>query len=326
MEMDTREFDLDRYLRASNRVDLSSVEWDRIGEHPVTRDEARCLAYMMDIESHTVVFLRDLLATRASFDPEVTAFLSCWVYEELWHGEAFSRFLGEAGYRVPPTYEDVAGDDPFPTRSDRNQWIRRKLGTKGYVSHMGTILGSALFRDFVAVHMTWGAVNELGTLTGYHRIIARTEHPILVQLLQAIIKDERRHFAFYRAQARMRLARSRQARAITRWALEHLWAPVGTGVRPQTETDFVIHAIFGDTDGMVAVREMEATLGELPGLADVHVLSDAVVAAGRRLGRPVGLPPAHPAQRRGRTFVPSAVSITSRPRAWSASRSASDRA
>ena len=80
------------------------------------------------------------------------------------------------GRAVPPTYEDVAGDDPFPTRFDRNQWIRRKLGTKGYVSHMGTLLGSALFRDFVAVHMTWGAVNELGTLTGYHRIVAKTEH------------------------------------------------------------------------------------------------------------------------------------------------------
>ena len=102
----------------------------RIGEHPVTEDEARCLAYMMDIETHTVVFLRDLLATRASFDPEVTAFLSCWVYES--SGTA-RRSAGswESGYRVPPTYEDVAGDDPFPTRFDRNQWIRRKLGTKG---------------------------------------------------------------------------------------------------------------------------------------------------------------------------------------------------
>ena len=114
---------------------------------------------------------------------------------------------------------------------------------------MGTLIGSALFRDFVAVHMTWGAVNELGTLTGYHRIIAETEHPVLIQLLQAVIKDERRHFAFYRAQARMRLARSRQARTITRWAMEHLWAPVGTGVRPQAETDHVIHCVFGDADG-----------------------------------------------------------------------------
>jgi rubrerythrin len=289
MTMDTTEFDLDKYLRASKRVDLSTVEWERIREHPVTTAEARCLTYMMDIETHTVVFLRDLLATRASFDPEVTAFLSCWVYEELWHGEAFSRVLGEAGFRVAPTFEDVSGDDPFPTRVDRNQWVRQKFGTKGYVSHIGTLLGSALFRDFVAVHMTWGAVNELGTLTGYHRIIAKTEHPVLIQLLQAVIKDERRHFAFYRAQARMRLARSRQARMITRWALEHLWAPVGTGVRPQAETDFVIHDIFGDADGMVAVKEMEDTLGELPGLGGSRFLSDALRGAAARLGLPLGL-------------------------------------
>ena len=289
MKMETSEFDLDRYLRASKRVDLSSVEWDRIEEDPVSRDEARVLTYMMDIESHTVIFLRDLLATRAAFDPEVTAFLSCWVYEELWHGEAFSRFLGEAGYRVAPAYEAVRGDDPFPTRFDRNQWIRRRVGTKGYVSHLGTLLGSALVRDFVAVHMTWGAVNELGTLTGYHRIIAKTDHPVLIQLLQSVIKDERRHFAFYRAQARMRLARSRQARKVTRWALEHLWAPVGTGVRPQAETDYVIHSVFGDADGLVAVKEMEHTIGELPGLEDTTFLTEALAAAAGRLGKPLGV-------------------------------------
>ena len=28
------EFDLDRYLRASKRVDLSGVAWDRIADHP----------------------------------------------------------------------------------------------------------------------------------------------------------------------------------------------------------------------------------------------------------------------------------------------------
>ena len=157
MKMDTSDFDLDKYLRASNRVDLSSVEWDRIREHPVTVEEARCLTYLMDIETHTVVVLRDLLATRASFDPEVTAFLSCWAYEELWHGEAFSRFLGQAGYRVPPSYEHVEGDAPVPTRFDRNQWIRRKFGTKGYVSHMGTLLGSAVGGAFLWIVITTGA-------------------------------------------------------------------------------------------------------------------------------------------------------------------------
>jgi hypothetical protein len=38
------EFDLDRYLRASKRVDLSGVTWERVCSHPVSEFEARCLA------------------------------------------------------------------------------------------------------------------------------------------------------------------------------------------------------------------------------------------------------------------------------------------
>ncbi len=283
------DFDLDRYIRGSKKVDLSGVRWERIGEHRVTPQEARCLTYMMDIESHTVIFLRDLLATRASFEPDVTAFLSCWVYEELWHGEAFSRFLGEAGYPIPPAFEELHAGDAYPSRQDRNSWIRRRTGSRGYASHLGTLLGSAVFRDFVAIHMTWGAANELTTLTGYRRMIAKTEHPVLVQLLRAIIKDERRHFAFYRAQARRRLAGSRQARTITRFALQGLWAPVGTGVRPRWETDFVVCHLFSDPEGEVALKEMDATLEELPGLGGIALFTKAASEAARRAGSMPGL-------------------------------------
>jgi hypothetical protein len=276
------DFDLDRYLRASKRVDLSAVEWDRIGKDPLPEEHARCLAYMMDIESHTVVFLRDLLATRAAFDPDVSAFLSCWVYEELWHGEAFSRFLGEAGYVLPPEYALVHDRDPYPSRLERNEWIRRLAGGKGYVTHLATLLGSAVRKDFVAIHMTWGAANELTTLTAYHRLIAKTEHPQLVRMLRAIIKDERRHFAFYRAQARSRLAAREGARKMTRWTMEHLWAPVGTGVRPQAETDFVVSYLFGDEDGRRAAEEMQCTMAELPGFDGSRFLLDATRTAMRR--------------------------------------------
>jgi rubrerythrin len=282
--MDDLEFDLDRYLRASKRVDLGGVEWDRIRETPLPVEQARCLAYMMDIESHTVVFLRDLLATRAAFDPDVSAFLSCWVYEELWHGEAFSRFLGEAGYRLAPDRETVANDDPYPSRPERNRWIRRAVGGKGYVSHVATLLGSAVSRDFVAIHMTWGAVNELTTLSGYHRLIAKSRHPQLLQMLDAIIKDERRHFAFYRAQARLRLARSAAARRIVRWSMENLWAPVGTGVRPQRETDHAVAYLFGDAPGREATMAMQATMNALPGLEGSRFLLEAASAAARRTG------------------------------------------
>src|SRR6185436_17005121 len=129
--------------------------------------------------------------------------------------------------------------------------------------------------DFVALHMTWGAANELSTLTSYHRLIANTEHPELVNLLNAIIKDERRHFAFYRAQARLRLARSAVARQVTRWAMDHLWAIVGTGVRPQAETDFVVIALSGDGDGREAAFDMDRTIGELPGMGECEIFRRA---------------------------------------------------
>jgi len=289
------DFDLDRYLRASKKVDLEGVAWDRVREHALSVAEARCLAYMMDIETHTVIYLRDLLATRAATEPEVTAFLSCWVYEELWHGEAFSRFLGEAGYRLAPDREAVRRDSPYPSRRARVSWIRRKLTGKGYAAHLASMAGSVLIKDFVALHMTWGAVNELTTLSSYRRIIETTEHPVLVDLLTRIIKDERRHFAFYRAQARMRLARSPRARRVTRWAMEHLWAPVGTGVRPQEETDFVVVSLFGDEGGLASAREMDATIAELPGFGGSHFLERALHEAldrtrAGRVGRPSAIP------------------------------------
>jgi rubrerythrin len=285
------EFDLDRYLRASKRVDLSGVVWDQVEHYPLSEAEARCLAYMMDIESHTSVYLRDLLATPAAFDPDVTAFLSCWVYEELWHGEAFSRFLGEAGWKLAPDLERVEADSPYPSRVSRNQWIRRRLGGRGQISHVGTMLGSALMEDFVALHMTWGAANELSTLTSYHRLIAKTQHPQLVNLLNAIIKDERRHFAFYRAQARLRLSRSAAARQITRWAMDHLWAIVGTGVRPQAETDFVVVELFGDGDGREAAFQMDRTIGELPGMGSCEIFRRARTQARERAHRIPVRPP-----------------------------------
>jgi len=286
-----QEFDLDRYLRASKRVDLSGVAWDQVDRHPLSEAEARCLAYMMDIESHTSIYLRDLLATPAAFDPDVTAFLSCWVYEELWHGEAFSRFLGEAGWKLAPDLERVEADSPYPSRAPRNQWIRRRLGGRGQLSHIGTLLGSALMEDFVTLHMTWGAANELSTLTSYHRLIARTQHPELINLLNAIIKDERRHFAFYRAQSRMRLERSAAARRITRWAMDHLWAIVGTGVRPQSETDFIVVHLFGDGEGRQAAFEMDRTIAELPGMGGCEIFRRARMQARDRADRiPVRAP------------------------------------
>jgi hypothetical protein len=47
--------------------------------------------------------------------------------------------------------------------------------------------------DFVAVHMTFGAINEWSTHAGYARLSAIENHPVLSELLGRIMRQETRH-------------------------------------------------------------------------------------------------------------------------------------
>jgi len=266
-----RRFELDRYLRASKKLDLTGIDFDRVPEYPLSTAEIRCLTYMMDIERHTVIYLRDLLSTSASQDPDVTAFLSLCVYEEFWHGEALGRFLRAAGIDYP---------------ADRTASIRAYADAGKAVVNGLKMLAGKLIPDFVSVHMTWGAMNEISTLYGYQQVIARTQHPILVELLGRIIKDERRHFAFYYNQARTRMEGNTRAQRLVRWALGSFWTPVGTGVRPQEETDYVVCRLFGDEAGLNALLEMEHEMSKLPGLGGMRLMRRARDRALTRMGTP----------------------------------------
>jgi rubrerythrin len=278
------EFDIDRYLRNSKKVDLSSIDWDDIPNHALTDGDVMCLHYMMDIETHTVIYLRDLLATRAATDPHITAFLSCWVYEELWHGEAFSEFLRRYGIEVPAEPRLPDGSTPLPSRPHRTREVREQLGIGHKLALLPSMIGSALMRDFVALHMTWGAINELSTLTGYYQLIRRSEHPVLHQMLRKIILDERRHFAFYRAQAKARLEASPRAGRLVRMALKGFWTPVGAGVKGDEEVDALALYLFGDApEGREAIREIDATIAELPGLGGLTLLEDVLDRALERV-------------------------------------------
>jgi hypothetical protein len=297
------EFDLDRYLRASKKLDLSALEWEDIPNHRLADGEVMSMHYMMDIETHTVIYLRDLLATRAANDPQITAFLSCWVYEELWHGEAFSDFLRAYGIEVPAEPKLPDGSTPMPTRASRTRQLREQLGVGHQLSLLPTMMGSMLFRDFIALHMTWGAINELTTLTGYYALMRRSEHPVLHQMLRRVIQDERRHFAFYRAQAKARLARApRHVRRLVRGMLNAFWTPVGAGVKSQEEVDALGLYLFGfDEQGREMIREIDRTIGEIPGLEGLRLLEgylDGALERARRQPGWAGVAPMPPREQR----------------------------
>src|SRR5882672_10307099 len=250
----TEEFDLDHYVSRSRALDLSDIRWDDVPRHPLSAEAVRTLRYMQDIESHTIIYLRTLLSTRAIDDPEVATFLACWLYEETFHGIALRRFLEAAGHPVG-TRERPRGQEPLSQR----------------IEAAATAMLSRAWPDFCAVHMTWGAINELTTLTGYRRLATVAGHPVLSELLDRIVLDESRHFFFYYRQAEIRMQRRAVART-ARFLVDRFWAPVGSGVQPAAELRFLATYLFGGPDGRAAARKVDETIRRLPGFETVQLL------------------------------------------------------
>ena len=251
-------FNLENYLENSRKVDLSEFDFSQAREYALTPGEIRCLEYMMDVESSTIVYLRAVLRTCIIDDPESVAFLSCWAYEEYFHGRTIREFLKASGVEI---------------RSDRYVQVKRNATFRERLEEMGTSLMCHLTRHFHAAYLTWGAIQELTTLEGYAVLASRTENPLLRTVLQRIIKDERRHFSFYYNKARTALEASR-AQRLTTLLLKKFWTPVGSGIKHDPEVDWMVHFVFGDVPGAGVARRIDSTIGRLPGLAWFNLLTE----------------------------------------------------
>ena len=255
-------FDIVDYKRRTGPVDLDDIDFEHFEEHPLSHDVLRCIAAMHDVEYHTTCYLRDLLVTPAHSDPEITAFLAFWNHEEYWHGEALAAVLEAHGRQH--------GDE-------RVAALRRSLGIRDRIRPLTSLLGGAIAgEDFVAVHMTWGAINEACAQASYAQLARRAADPVLASLLQRIMRQEGRHLDFYAAQAVPRLSRSPRARRITRFALRRLWRPVGSGVVPWDEMRFLTLYLFGGPDDVDIARRIDRRVDRFPGLNELHLVEAAV--------------------------------------------------
>jgi hypothetical protein len=253
--------DLDAFLRSSRRVETDDLDLEpAFTSRPLDPDSLRCLRYMHDIESHTVCYLRDVLVTRSHRDPGVTAFLTAWNYEEHFHGEAIARVLRAHG--------EEAG-------RPRVAGVRRERAGRDSARPLAFQAASALLPDITAIHMAWGAINELTTQAGYARLAAKAQHPALTELLKRIMRQEGRHTDMYLAEARRRLTGRRWVQRTTRAALRRFWNPVGSGVRPREDVAFVVRHLFGDRPGAEAATRIDRHLDRLPGLSGLALVTTA---------------------------------------------------
>lgn len=258
--------DLERYKAQTARLNTTDLDFADFARHPLDDDTLRCLRYMHDVENHTVCYLRDLLVTAAHKDPTITSFLTFWNFEEFWHGEALAAVL-------------AAHDEPTELRIEG---MRRRLGWRDRAAPVAHLLGSAVAGEsYIAIHMTWGAINEWTTQAGYARLATRAGHPLLSELLRRIMRQEGRHIDFYASQAERRLRDDRRAQRITRLALKRFWGPVGSTVMPPGEVNFLIDHLFDGAEGRAMAARIDRRVDRLPGLAGLGLIGRTVDGATR---------------------------------------------
>jgi hypothetical protein len=259
-------FDVEEYARTAAPVRWDDLDLTGFRDRPLSPATLRVLRYMCDVESHTVCYLRDLLVTPSHTDPEVTTFLTMWNYEEHWHGEVLAAVLAAHG---------IATDDAHV------RGVRLRQGWKDKLAPIRqALLANVIGVDFVATHMTWGAINEWATFAGYHRLMEVEKHPLLTEVLMRIAAQETRHIAFYASQARKRLAASTRAQKLTRFALSTAWAPVGSGVMPESEVQHLLRHLMGGAAGAESARRIDRKIHALPGLDGLRLVEGALARRG----------------------------------------------
>ncbi len=243
-------FDIDRFVDLSRAVETSDLDWDYIRRVSVTPDEARILRYMADVESHTIIYLRDILSGHTASDPELTQFMACWVYEETHHGRALDKFLTACGY---------------PPEQNRYSKVLQTMGWQEHIEAFLTVNVPKLTPHFAATHMSWGAVDEMMAASAYTQLAFYTSNKELAKMLLRMSKDERRHQSFYYQQAEKRLQHP-LAQAICATALRVFWNPVGMGVGDDTTLGFIAALLYDDERGREDLARMDKLMAKLPGL------------------------------------------------------------
>lgn len=252
-------FDLDTFAETSEAVTWHDLDFDTFDERPLDTQTLRTLRYMCDVEYHTSCFLREMLVTPSHKEEDAAGFMTMWNREEFWHGEALAAVLARHGI--------VVDYDELKAKRVKLGW-RLALSTVKQ-SALANLIGS----DFVAVHMTWGAANELSAVAAYRRLAQMHDHPALSPLLQRIAQQETRHVAFYTTQARDRLEASSRAQRLVRSILEKVWKPVGSGIMEESEVQHVMGHLFGGHGE--ELDKLDRRLQRLPGLEGITMFRTA---------------------------------------------------
>ena len=95
-------------------------------------------------------------------------------------------------------------------------------------------------------------------------------------LLKRIAAQETKHVAFYASQARDRLAKSKKAQVIGRFALNKFWAPVGSSISSADDVTFVMGRLFGGEEGRKILQDIDSHIAKLPGMEGLTIVENSL--------------------------------------------------
>jgi len=266
MRFETKQDVLDWYEKQPRSLTpefIGSIAWGDVNKYPLDKQFVPVLLYMRDVETLTDMYHRELLRTPTGKDPVIAKFMERWGVEELTHGEVINRFLNEAG---------IVTDEKW-------QGQVRKTVSKVYRlnTYLITSLTNLVGKKFTATHMTFGAIHEMSTGLGYRRLIELADHPVLTQILNAILREESAHTQFYRSAALIELKKNELSRRIARSVIEHFWQPVGQGSLRKSRTHYMINTLFGGVDGLALLEKTVSNrVKQFPGFADLTRITETV--------------------------------------------------
>lgn len=245
---------------------VNAIPWKEVSKYEIDDKFIPVLVYMRDIEAFTDIYYKELLRTPTGKDPVIRQFMDQWQLEELQHANLLDRFLNEAGYPTSKKWLDEARAKipaSYKVKGFIQPWITNMVGKK-----------------FSAVHMTWGAIQELSTLQGYKRLWETAKHPVLEHILRGIASEESIHIFFYRNIAKEKLEQSQFSQRIARFLVEKFWTPVGQGTKPEEDTNYVIATLFSGDDGLEKVdTNVNRSIALLPGFENTKKVTNRIAEA-----------------------------------------------
>lgn len=243
---------------------IDAIPWKDIPRHELDKAFIPVMLYMRDVEAFTEIYFDYLRRGPTGKEKVVMDFMERWSTEEPTHAYLLNRFLNEAG---------------FPT-SDR--WFSEAKSKIPLGYRIGDVIEPELSKlfgsSFGAVHMTWGAINELSTLHGYKRLWELAKHPVLEHILRLIAREESRHAMFYWSIARIKLQNSGFSQKLTKFMIDLFWTPVGQGAKPKDATVYVMKTLFSGDGQQVFDKYVNNRIQQLPGLATLDTINRTMAA------------------------------------------------